>query len=57
MNLCVVYVKMMRHNEVASYNMCRQAGSLGASHVGQDYALVLSVQLNIKTRRNRNYDF
>ena len=46
MNLCVVYVKMMRHNEVALYNIRRQAGSLGASHVGQDDAVlvVLSAQ-------------
>jgi hypothetical protein len=29
----------MRHNEVAQYNMGRQAGSLGALHVGQDDAL------------------
>ena len=45
MNLCVVVsVKMMRHNEVAQYNMGRQAGSLGALHVGQDDALVFGAK-------------
>ena len=45
MNLCVVVsVKMMRHNEVAEYNMGRQAGSLGPLHVGQDDALVFGAK-------------